>query len=45
MVVDEITDNHLCRDKDEGEFVKENIEQKDDEEETKSEDQKIKARI
>ena len=45
VVFDETIDNHLCRDEDEGEFIKKNIEQKDDQEETKSEDQKIKSRI
>ena len=45
VVFDETTDNHPYRDEDEGEFIKENIEQKDDEEKTKSEDQKIKPRI
>ena len=45
MIFDETTDNHPCRDEDEGEFIKENTEQKVDEEETKSEDQRIKSRI
>ena len=45
VIFDEITDNHPYRDEDEGEFIKENTEQKDDEEETKSEDQRIKPRI
>ena len=45
VVFDEITNNHPSRDEDEGKFLKENIEQKDDEEEIKSEDQRIKPRI
>ena len=44
MVFDEATNNHPCRDEDEGEFIKENTEQKDDQEETRSEDQRIKPR-
>ena len=45
MIFDEATDNHPCRDEDEGEFIKENIEQKDDQENTRSEDQRIKPKI
>ena len=36
VIFDEVADNHLCRDEDESEFIKENTGQKDDEEETKS---------
>ena len=45
VVFDKVANNHLCKDEDESEFIKKNTGQKDDEEETKSEDQKIKSRI